>query len=424
MSNPSSITVPGVTQSKMDAPTLSIDEAEVPLTAKALNASQRQVQGEPNVFLENWRKDLAVSQTGIEAESTATAIEPQENESVATPTPTSVKRFTTPSNPRTSSKPTTTRTPASSKLLSSITRTPAKTPTKSPASKQSLTPAVAQPLRPQHTGQSVASTTSTRKPKTPITPAKTPSKLDESRAKTPSSSRPKTPSSGLFAPTAASLARSRNAPPQLPTPIKKATLSSSAVDRLSKPTAASQARMAAAAPATPPRGTTATSRTSATKPKATTPASSKKPAKKGPPVATPVEVDDAMAVSVATKPVQGDDVGDKSEIVDFTRSGSPTAVVEAKIQDEAPTEPVKDATDNTCFADDEVVPTPPTFEPTELGITGVTVPDEEKPTATHDTKDDLEDIVNLLESVSIAKSLNDTIIIPDEIMEIPDEDDK
>ncbi|KAG9315083.1 hypothetical protein JVU11DRAFT_4195 [Chiua virens] len=38
--------------------------------------------------------------------------------------------------------------------------------------------------------------------------------------------RPKTPSSGLFAPTAASLARSRNAPPPPPPPVKKMTLSS------------------------------------------------------------------------------------------------------------------------------------------------------------------------------------------------------
>lgn len=199
------------------------------------------------------------------------------------------------------------------------------------------------------------------------------------------------------------------------------------MDRLSKPTAASQARMAAAAPATPPRGVAATSRTPAAKPKATTPASSKKLPKKEP-VLPPVTVemdDSAVSVSGAAKSRQGSDIGDKSENVDFTGSGSPTTVVEAKseqVQDEVLTEPMKEETDNTGFGDNEAIPISPTFEPTE--ITEVTAPGEEESTATHDTKDDLEDIVNLLESVSIAKPLNDTLTIPDEILEIPDEDDK
>lgn len=187
------------------------------------------------------------------------------------------------------------------------------------------------------------------------------------------------------------------------------------MDRLSKPTAASQARMAAAAPVTPPRGPAATSRTPAAKPKATTPASSKKPAKKEPvlPLVT------GEAVPSAPKSRQGSDAGDKSEIVNFPGPGSPTAGVESKseqVQDEVITVPVKDETDNTGSGDNEATPT---FE-----ITEVTAPDEEKPTATNDTKNDLEDIVNLLESVSIAKPVNDTITIPDEILEIPDEDDK
>jgi hypothetical protein len=163
------------------------------------------------------------------------------------------------------------------------------------------------------------------------------------------------------------------------------------------------------------------------KPKATTPASSKKQAKKEP-VVLPVSAEldsSAVAVSSAIKSRQDSDVGDKSEIVDLTGSGSPTAVVEAKseqVQDEVLAEPVKEKTDNTGFGDNDAMPTSPTFDPTD--ITEVTAPDEEEPTATHDTKDDLEDIVNLLESVSIAKPLNDTITIPDEILEIPDEDDK
>lgn len=200
------------------------------------------------------------------------------------------------------------------------------------------------------------------------------------------------------------------------------------MDRLSKPTAASQARMAAAAPATPPRGVAATSRTPTAKPKATTPASSKKLAKKEP-VLPPVtaEIDgSAVAVSGAVKSRQGSDVGDKSENVDFTGSGSPTTIVEAKseqVQDEVLTEPVKEEeTDNTGFEDNEAMPSSPIFGPTE--ITEVIALGEEEPTATNDTKDDLEDIVNLLESVSIAKPLNDTLTMPDEILEIPDEDDK
>lgn len=227
--------------------------------------------------------------------------------------------------------------------------------------------------------------------------------------------------------------------------------------RLSKPTAASQARMAAAAPATPPRGTAATSRTPAVKPKAATPASPKKPAKKEPLLLpASAELDgSAVAASGAAKSQQDSDVGDKSEIVDLTGSRSPTAIVEAKseqvqddiltepveeetdnagfeeavveakseqVQDDVLTEPVEEETDNAGFEDNEAMPTSPTFEPTE--ITEVTAPDEEEPTATHDTKDDLEDIVNLLESVSITKPLNDTITIPDEILEIPDEDEK
>ncbi|OAX37611.1 hypothetical protein K503DRAFT_771312 [Rhizopogon vinicolor AM-OR11-026] len=65
-------------------------------------------------------------------------------------------------------------------------------------------------------------------------------------------SRPKTPSSGLFAPTAASLARSRNALPPAPPPVKKATLSSSAAERLSKPTAASMSKARTPVPAASP----------------------------------------------------------------------------------------------------------------------------------------------------------------------------
>ncbi|KAG1882148.1 hypothetical protein F4604DRAFT_1745302 [Suillus subluteus] len=103
-----------------------------------------------------------------------------------------------------------------------------KSPVKSPP-KSSLSSSISQPIKPQHTGQSAASNTSNVRstPKsvprsTPVTPSrpKTPA------VHTPNVSRPKTPSSGLFAPTAASLARS---------PAAQA-------ERLSKPTAASMSK--------------------------------------------------------------------------------------------------------------------------------------------------------------------------------------
>ena len=60
----------------------------------------------------------------------------------------------------------------------------------------------------------------------------------------------KTPSTGLFAPTAASLARARNAPEPSP-PVRKSTLSTAAAERLSKPTAASLSK--AKPPTSPPQ---------------------------------------------------------------------------------------------------------------------------------------------------------------------------
>lgn len=90
----------------------------------------------------------------------------------------------------------------------------------------------------------------------PITPAraKTPS---TARPKTPSStSRPKTPASGLFAPTAASLAKARNAPEHPPVPVKKQTIGTDATERLSKPTASSISKARTAAAAQSPAKTT------------------------------------------------------------------------------------------------------------------------------------------------------------------------
>ncbi|KAJ3826985.1 hypothetical protein EV361DRAFT_948619 [Lentinula raphanica] len=146
------------------------------------------------------------------------------------------------------------------------------------------------PVKPQHTGQSISSpkpkvTPSTPKSSTPRpssvprTPAsirpKTPSSATAGRPKTPAThanrpktpnsstpgGRPKTPSSGLFAPTAASLARARNAQPQPPAPTRKVTLSTAAAERLSKPTAASLSKARSAGPiATGPIKTASTAK--------------------------------------------------------------------------------------------------------------------------------------------------------------------
>ncbi|KAJ3744195.1 hypothetical protein DFH05DRAFT_1161462 [Lentinula detonsa] len=142
-------------------------------------------------------------------------------------------------------------------------KTTARTTAK-PAARSSMLP-----LKLQHTGQSTTASSSPKPKVAPSTPksarssgvSKTPSSIrpktpasaaagrprtpatHSNRPKTPSStlpaSRPKTPSSGLFAPTAASLARARNGPPQPQVSTRKFTLSSAAAERLSKPTAAS-----------------------------------------------------------------------------------------------------------------------------------------------------------------------------------------
>jgi hypothetical protein len=126
---------------------------------------------------------------------------------------------------------------------------------------------------------------------------------------------------------------------------------------------------------------------------------------------------------------QDSDVGDKSEIVDPAESETPEAADEAQSaqrHEELFAAPVEEETGSTGSGDNEATPTSsvPAFESTELGITDAPAVDEKVPTAAHDTKDDLEDIINLLESVSIAKSSSDIINIPDEILEIPDEDEK
>jgi len=103
-------------------------------------------------------------------------------------------------------------------------KTPSSTPVRPPSSAQRKPPTEA--LR--HTSTPV------KRPKTPITSHYPPTTLNK-----PPPVIPKTPNSRLYAPTAASLAKSTNSP-QPPPPERKKTLSSGvSLERLSKPTASS-----------------------------------------------------------------------------------------------------------------------------------------------------------------------------------------
>ncbi|EGN98981.1 hypothetical protein SERLA73DRAFT_73557 [Serpula lacrymans var. lacrymans S7.3] len=176
-------------------------------------------------------------------------------------TPTAAKDLDHPAKPRSSMRSPTSpvKAPHGRSSIASAARASIKSPVRSPP-KSSLAPSTSQPIRPQHTGQSVASNASTVRspPSRPKTAPSTPSRPKTPAAHSPAvtnPSRPKTPS-GLFAPTAASLARARNATPLVPLPTKKTTLSSSAAERLSKPTAASMSKIRGptASPAsTPPK---------------------------------------------------------------------------------------------------------------------------------------------------------------------------
>ena len=150
-------------------------------------------------------------------------------------------------------------------------RTSAARSSASPPLKTSLQASVSQPLKPQHTGHSVMSNPSTTRHARPVprTAPSTPSRPKASATPQQAITRPKTPSSGLFAPTAASLARSRNAPPPPPPPVKKVTLSSDAAERLSKPTAASLSK--ARTPVPPAAGPARVAKSASTGPHVLTP---------------------------------------------------------------------------------------------------------------------------------------------------------
>ncbi|KIK10161.1 hypothetical protein K443DRAFT_670788 [Laccaria amethystina LaAM-08-1] len=314
-----------------------------------------------------------------------------------------------------------------------------KTPVKSPGPKQSLASATIQPLKPQHTGQSVTSTTSVRKavtkPPIPSTPSrsKTPSKPVSSIAYSKSStSPPKTPSTGLFAPTAASLARSRNAQPQLPTPTKKPTLSSSSADRLSKPTAASLSKAR-----TPPTASPASvarsppSNRNALKPKVAASATKEMPTSNA-------EVDSAIvAIAEPREPDNNAGEHNKDEqthevVVDAASHADPVedtsavfsgSAIDLSIQVGEPHEPEGE------FCDGGESNQSPVLSSLDTNDTLVDTEEDEKTEELDSFKStgtDIEDIVNLLETNALSKLHSETAAsvpnIPDEVHDIPDEE--
>ncbi|KAG5647369.1 hypothetical protein DXG03_000437 [Asterophora parasitica] len=365
---------------------------------------------------------------------------------VTAPTPTSSNTLITAKPP----SKTPLKAPISKPPLSSAPRTPAKA-TPRPSTGH---PPTAQPLRPQHTGPASTSARKSLVPKsTPVTPArsKTPSRATPAsttpfRPKTPSSTRSKTPSTGLFAPTAASLAKSRNAPPLPPTPTKKVTLSSSAAERLSKPTAASlsKARTPTAVPARggakpPVRGGAAPQGTA--KPRVST-ASAATPRNAAAAATATVAVGAAIAsvkvAHVADEAEEGsghDPESIDASVVDgqaihaesVTNDKTPTSD-EVVVDDEASELAVHSDADAALEDDIAVAKSP---EPVTEEVETLEV-DEAPPAADErvdevksrsQVGDDIEDIVNLLETTSLSKVRPASIAsIPDEVSEIPDEE--
>ncbi|KAG6374306.1 hypothetical protein JVT61DRAFT_4329 [Boletus reticuloceps] len=338
--------------------------------------------------------------------------------------------------------------------------------------KTSLQSSVSQPLRSQHTGQSVTLNPSTTRqarsvPRTaPSTPSRPKSSISHNQAVT----RPKTPSSGLFAPTAASLARSRNAPPPPPPPIKKVTLSSDAAERLSKPTAASLSKArtpvhAAPSPARVAKFTSAT--THSTPPRGLSKLKAGRTPVKPQEASTKGEIKSDRA-SVSSEPPRGaehlaadhtenghetgaaalSDVGSpedtpgRSEVVsDATHD--PAAVEEARsdpgVYPEPPEEAGKHLAEDEAHDHEHVAQAPPeevahehmeqVHPEVHLEIREDPVPE---PAESHAGEvvsngdglkvevaasgNDIEDIVNLLEGTSLSKPR------PQSIVSIPDED--
>lgn len=320
------------------------------------------------------------------------------------------------------------------------------TTSKTSAPRHSLgTPAI-QPLKPQHSGLSTASTASARK-------ATSPTRITaRSTASAAATSRPKTPSSGLFAPTAASLAKSRNAQtastPAIP--VRKSTSTANASDRLSKPTAASLSR--ARSPAAPvPQPTRSNIKSAATtriptktalKAAATsTPAKQPSPAQKSAipmTLAAATDVPNAggasnnavdLDVDEKQEPINGHALERHSEDITPLReaTGQPTESEEHVMEEGSDkamedVQPESDADASIDFANEGTLSSPSDIPPEpQVGIV------EEQQASEQESKidrgDDIENLVNLLESASLSKARAISIAsIPDEVHEIPDEE--
>ncbi|PCH42092.1 hypothetical protein WOLCODRAFT_137696 [Wolfiporia cocos MD-104 SS10] len=195
---------------------------------------------------------------------------------------------------------------------STSTSNSASTPARVPSKPSSTSVAAASPSKARPATRNPPTASVPPRSKTPSLRPKTPTAAPPARPKTPSG---RAPSSGLFAPTAASLARARNAgAPPVPAPVRKASSGPSVSDRLSKPTAASLNRAVspprtvahsspargaargavrgAARGAAPARGTTTKTRGSATAAAKAKPAASATAA--------------APAIAVAIEPAQGE----------------------------------------------------------------------------------------------------------------------
>ncbi|KAK0478136.1 hypothetical protein IW261DRAFT_1629292 [Armillaria novae-zelandiae] len=302
-----------------------------------------------------------------------------------------------------------------------------KSPPKALTPKTSLGGSTSTPLKPQHTGQSTTSM------------ASSPPRTTTPRAKTPSSSL--RPGSGLFAPTAASLARARDAQAPAPVPKKKSVLSSAVADRLNKPTAASASK--ARAPAVvPSRGKPVTR--GVIKPKLPMSGSTRVVKKDG--------LKGAAVGAVAAAAVEGEVVDEHAETnghaiepsAEQAHEDAAGGHEEVHSEAEIHTEPEARVETEREEDHDEAVPVD-TPEPTSPGGVSVTLPDAEEgstgeltPVAEthshehpaereHDSPaeetrpsvgSDIEDIVNLLESTSRPISI---VSIPDEVVDIPDE---
>ncbi|KZP31791.1 hypothetical protein FIBSPDRAFT_1037344 [Athelia psychrophila] len=358
--------------------------------------------------------ELEPEPTTAEVLSPPTIVEPEK----------SLKPATATSKP-TAAKKSTNGTPVKSPRTAPSTASKTGTPIRSPRSP----PSAHVPLRPQHTGTSTRSATNNAGVSTPARAPRPASTAPPSnRSKTPSASRPKipaatgvsrpkTPSSGLFAPTAASLARSRAAGIPLPTPVKKATLSSSSAERLAKPTAASASR--ARAPATPastparkaaaqasPRAGAAVTKTAVTPRAGPTPAraSATKAAKSGP-AAAPQLHDEPQEIQNAQEDehVGGADTSLASEEVHHDEGASldgsavHSAHEELTEQDLSGTEEVAAAPESSTHSESEAESH---FEEPAAPV----------------TKSDIVDIVNLLETNPPSSG------IAEDAPEIPDEE--